>query len=387
MKIKKICGIFLGLIVCLVASFTTFAWDYTLDEGSPIDRIQKGVVEYKGKWYHAGDTIYGYKDYIKLVVGDAKVPLLLGIPHDGAMKGDPEIPRVTKSGRDINTKPFTLGIAELFRKDAGLQPWIIICEIHRQRVDANTFPKLIEERYGVDTDARKTYDSYHELLLLARATMARNLEDTKGGLFIDMHGHGHTYVKGYEEEYISPVDGQKILSKYIRQSEVAYAISNEALEKSDSELDKLAEYSSIYAIVKTNPSVSLSQLIRGPYSLGALLDDEGTVAVPGRLIPVLERNVELFGTDKDGKPRRRPYFNGGYLTRKYGSAIKPAGGNIGFPDNISSIQIETPGITVRNNAVVRSRSIHQFKRAIIKYLNHWYGYDFPNSAYPYTYFK
>ncbi|NGM90211.1 hypothetical protein G5B35_23215, partial [Parapusillimonas sp. SGNA-6] len=207
------------------------------------------------------------------------------------------------------------------------------------------------------------------------------------GLFIDMHGHGHTYVKGYEEEYISPVDGQKILSKYIRQSEVAYAISNEALEKSDSELDKLAEYSSIYAIVKTNPSVSLSQLIRGPYSLGALLDDEGTVAVPGRLIPVLERNVELFGTDKDGKPRRRPYFNGGYLTRKYGSAIKPAGGNIGFPDNISSIQIETPGITVRNNAVVRSRSIHQFKRAIIKYLNHWYGYDFPNSAYPYTYFK
>ncbi len=349
--------------------------------------FQKGVVEYKGKWYKSGDTIYGYNDYVKLVVGDVKAPLFLGIPHDGIMKGDPEIPRATTSGRDAHTKPFTFEIAKLFKKDTGLQPWIIICEINRMRVDANTFPNLVNERYGVNTEARKTYDSYHELMLLARSTMARHLAGTTGGLFIDMHGHGHKYANGREENYISVVNGRKYSSNFIKQSDVAYAISGDALEKPDSELDKLAEYSSIYAIAKAHSSIPFSQLIRGPYSLGALLDDEGVTAVPGKLIPILDRNKELFGVDNNGEAQQRPYYNGGYLIRKYGSGIKPAGGRIGFPDNISSIQIESPGITVLKGEEERSRSTHQFKRAIIKYLNHWYGYDFENSPYPYKYYK
>lgn len=348
------------------------------------ETLEKAVVEYKGKWYHAGDTIYGYKNYVKLVVGDVKVPLLLGIPHDGVMIGTPEIPRATKSGRDINTKPFTLAIADLFRKDTGLQPWVIINEIHRQRVDPNTYPDLLVSRYGKDTEARKTYDSYHELLSLARTTMAINLADTKGGLFIDMHGHAHRYADGREEEYTSIINGRKILSKTIPQSEIGYALSNSALEKPDSELDKLAAYSSIYAIAKNHPAVPFSALIRGPYSLGGLLDAEGLISVPGKDIPTLERDAVRFGLDTKGEAARRPYFNGGFLTRKYGTAAKAIGGTIGFTDNISSLQIETPGITVRNNARVIAYSSHKFKRAIIKYLNYWYGYDFLNSAYPYT---
>ena len=388
-KVKKIFIGLSGVIFCTTASFFSKALPLKDKEITPqtSEPSQKGVVEYKGKWYSSRDTIYGYKDYIKLVAGDIKVPLFLGIPHDGAMKGDPEIPRVITAGRDIYTKPFTFGVAELFKKDTGLQPWIIIGDINRQRMDANTFPNSVEERYGANTEARKTYDSYHELMLLARSTMARHLKGTTGGLFIDMHGHGHTYANGRQEEYISVVDGRKLSSNFVKQSDVAYAISNAALEKSDSELDKLAEYSSIYAIAKAHSSIPFSQLIRGPYSLGALLDDEGAIAVPGKLIPILDRNKELFGTDGNGEANQRPYYNGGYLIRKYGSGIKPAGGNIGFPDNISSIQIETPGITVRREEAERERSKDQFKRAIINYLNHWYGYDFKNSSYPYKYYK
>ena len=218
--------------------------------------------------------------------------------------------------------------------------------------------------------------------------MVTNLAGTKGGLFIDMHGHAHRYANEREEAYISVINGKEIFSRYIRQSEIGYALSSEVFEKPDNELDTMAGYSSIYAIAKVHPEVPFSQLIRGPYSLGALLDDETAISVPGKIIPFLERDAKRFGTDKDGSPRRRPYFNGGYLIRKYGTSAKAIRDRtIGFDDNISSLQIETPGITVRNNVSIRERSTHQFKRAIIKYLNHWYGYDFPNSAYPYTYFK
>ena len=344
------------------------------------------ILTYQGKTYYAGDTIYGYKNYVKLVVGDQGVPLLLGIPHDGALKGKPEIPRTSKSGRDIRTKPFVFRLAKLFKKDTGLQPWIIINEINRQRVDPNTYPNLADKRYGKKSQGRKTYDSYHALMRLARNAMLEQLGDKTGGLFIDIHGHGHRYADGHEEYFTSVIDGSQIASDRIRQSEIGYGLSNAALEKSDAAIDKYAAYAGIYALAKAHPNVPFSALIRGPYSLGALLDAEGTPAVPGSAIPKLERDAEKYGLDAEGKPNRRPYYNGGFLIRKYGTAQKTVGSTLGFNDNISALQIETPNITVRYNAVNMARSSHQYKRAIITYLNHWYGYSFKNSPYPYERF-
>ncbi len=345
---------------------------------------QKGVVEYRGVWYHAGDTVYGYKNYVKLVVGDVKVPLLLGIPHDGTQIGTPEIPITGKTGRDINTKPLTFAIANLFKKDTGLQPWIILSEISRKRMEPNTYIEDVDVRYGLDTEARKTYDSYHELMLLARTTMAKNLANTPGGLFIDMHGHAHRYAYEQEEDYISIVTGKKILSRYIDQSDLGYGLTATALREQDALLDTYVNQSTIAGLAQIHPTVPFSTLLRGPYSLGALLQAEGVVSVPGSVLLAPELDSWKFGANPAGDPKSRPYFNGGFLTRQYGTAKE--GKTIGFADNISSIQIETPGITVRNNPTIIARSSHKFKRAIIQYLNHWYGYDFANAAYPYTYF-
>lgn len=368
-----------------VSTQSTAAIKEGLSERFPENK-KEPILEYQGKWYQAGDTIYGYKNYVKLVVGDLNVPLFLGIPHDGALKGTPEIPKTSRSGRDIRTKPFVFSIAKLFKKDTGMQPWIIINEINRMRVDPNTYPALADKRYGKKSEGRKTYESYHELMLLARNTMLAQLKDKTGGLFIDIHGHGHRYVGEHKEPYTSVIDGSTIQSTRIRQSEVGYALTNAALEKEDAIIDKYAAYSGIYAIAKAHPEVPFSALIRGPYSLGGLLDAEGTPAVPGKDIPKLERDAEKYGTDDKGKPKRRPYYNGGYLTRKYGTAQKTVGSTTGFDDNISALQIETPNITVRYNAANIARSSHQYKRAIINYLNHWYGYNFKNSTYPYEKF-
>ncbi|MEC3878936.1 hypothetical protein [Parapedobacter sp. 10938] len=328
-------------------------------------------LHYKGVDYYAGDTIRGYKDYVYLIVGDMGSPLLLGVPHDGVEKGSPEIPETGTTGRDIHTGPFAEAIAMLFEKDTQMKPWVMVNAIHRKRVDPNTYPDKLHERY-TDPEAIKTYHSYHELLLLARNTLAKNRQGGNGALFLDIHGHAHRYQQ--EEAYTSVLTGEETKSRYIFQVDVGYGISNYSLTQDDAYLDHLADSSSIFYLSKAHPDVPFSELIRGANSFGGLLEAEGVIAVPSDKMTHLERDEHLFGSTSNGEPKRRPYFNGGYCTRKYGTIQK--GKTIGFDDNIISIQIETPGINVRNNAAIRERSAHQFKEALVNYLNHWMGYSF-----------
>lgn len=317
---------------------------------------------YKGKKYLPGDTVYGYKNYVKLVVGDKDAPLLLGVPHDGQAVGNPEIPETGKTGRDINTLPFATAISDAFRKDTRKHPWMVINTIGRKRMDPNTFPEELDARYGIE--ARSTYDSYHELLLTARTAIAAAQKNGKGALYVDVHGHAHTYKSPMP--YIA-VTGKQLVSKFIDQTEIGYGLRTEALRMKDAYLDRLADSSSIYSIAKANPGKSFSALLRGNQSFGGLLEAEKVHAVPGNDLKAPEMNEELF------EKGFRPYFNGGFCTRKYGTTAKGKT-TIGFDDNVSALQIETPGITVRNNASVIAIAAPRFERAIVKYLNIWYGY-------------
>lgn len=350
----------LSVLLLIVLSFK--------NSKNPVDKL----FTYEGKTYKSGDTVYGFKQYVKLVVGDDDAPLLLGVPHDGIGVGSPEIPETGTTGRDINTLPLAFEIAANFKSSTKKRAWIVINTIGRKRVDPNTFPNEVDKRY-VNEDAKSTYLSYHSLLLAARQRMAEVQKNGKGALFLDLHGQAHTYQN--PQPYVS-VSGKMLSSKFIDQTELGYGLSNYAISQSDEYLDKLADSSSIAAIAKSNPQVPFSQMIRGPYSFGGLLESEKVMAVPGTNIKVLEPNAELFGTDAKGNAKRRPYFNGGYCTRKYGTAV--LGNTVGFQDNISSIQAETPGITVRNNEAIREVAGERFSRAIVNYLNKWYGYTYKN---------
>ncbi|WAC40490.1 hypothetical protein [Pedobacter sp. SL55] len=327
---------------------------------------------YEGKSYKPGDTVFGFKQYVKLVVGDDDAPLLLGVPHDGIGVGDPVIPETGTTGRDINTLPLAIEIAANFKSATKKRAWIVINTIGRKRVDPNTFPNEVDKRYASE-DGKQTYLSYHSLLKAARERMGEIQKNGKGGLFLDLHGQAHSYQT--PQPYIS-VKGKELSSKFIDQTELGYGISGYAISQSDEYLDQLADSSSIAAIVKAHPEVPFSQLIRGPYSFGGLLEAEKVVAVPGTNIKTLVADAALFGTDAKGEPKKRPYFNGGYCTRKYGTVV--LGSTTGYKDNISSIQAETPGITVRNNEMVREIAAERFNRAIINFLNKWYGYSFKN---------
>jgi len=326
---------------------------------------------YEGKNYKPGDTVFGYKSYTKLVVGDNDAPLLLGVPHDGVAVGEPEIPETGTTGRDINTLPLAFEIAANFKSATKKRPWIVINTIARKRVDPNTFPNEVDKRY-TSPEAKATYLSYHSLLAAARAQMAAAQKSGRGALFLDLHGQAHSYQT--PQSYLS-VSGKTLSSKFIDQTELGYGLSNYAISQSDDYLNKLADSSSIAAIAKANPNVPFSELIRGPYSFGGLLEAQKVVTVPGTNIKTLDANEALFGTDASGVAKKRPYFNGGYCTRKYGTVV--LGSTVGFADNISAIQAETPGITVRNNDAIRSVAGERFSRAIIAFINKWYGYQYP----------
>lgn len=330
--------------------------------------------------YHPGDTIWGFKNYVYLVVGSEGSPLILGVPHDGVEEGSPVMPEVTTTGRDIYSHPFANLIAEYFENDTEKKPWIIVNTIGRKRVDPNTYPNEANSLYA--GDAYDTYLSYHELLSFARDEVKKDQSCCgKGALFLDVHGHAHSYTGSLTQPYISVVNGNSLNSNFIHQTEVGYGLSNWALEQNNAHLDNIADSASVYHLSTRHPSVNFSDIIRGDSSFGSLLVAEGVVAVPSNALPTLDRNHTLFGGTV-ANPTRRPYFNGGYCTRAYGTI--QAGSTIGFNDSIVSIQIETPGINVRNNANTRERSSHQFKRAIINFLNIWMDYNFTNTSYPYT---
>lgn len=363
----------LSLIILIVGLSYSFSIDTDkyLEHSTKNKEVEISLFKYEGQTYKPGDTVLGYKKYIKLVVGDIDAPLLLGVPHDGTAIGDPEIPETGKTGRDINTLPLAFKIAESFKKTTQKRSWIIINTIGRKRVDPNTFPDEVDVRYK-NEDARKTYHSYHALLTAARMAMARFQKNNKGALFLDLHGHAHTYT--HPQTYIS-TSGKILSSKFIDQTELGYGLSSYAISQDDAYLNALADSSSIAYLSKAHPEIPFSEMIRGAFSFGGLLEAAGVPAVPGNKIKTLEINEALFGKTETGVVKARPYFNGGFLIRKYGTIQK--GKTItGFDDNIVAIQAETPGITVRNNNAIIEVSGERFNRAIVTYLNKWFGYNY-----------
>lgn len=270
------------------------------------------------------------KDAIEIRVGDLKSPIMLASPHDGEyepvgvdVRDHPDAETV----RDINTTPLVERAADTLQKITGLRPHILVNLIKRDRMDPN---RSEDQTYLTSYKMLDAYHVYHQNLKIARQIIKDNVGK---GLFIDMHGHGHTGKDRIEVGYI------------LTKADVNDSLSNKYM-------DLKAGKSSIYGIAKTS-DYSFSNLVRGPVSFGALLADEGLPAVPSD-VPGLQW------------PGADDYFNGGYCTLAYGSI---AGGNI------SAIQLETDGPHTRNSAELTRTAGGGIAKAIIKYFRLHFGME------------
>lgn len=286
------------------------------------DNQKKGgestVVDYK-----PNTTVYGSNKYVRFIVGDLNSPIILASPHDGTitpssmpLRDNPDAVTV----RDLYVTDLTLEISNALYEKTGIRPHVIVNDVARSRMEPN---RDLNETYHKSEAANELWKEYHAFLKGAQTMVAKNVGK---GLFIDMHGHGHTK--------------QRI--------EVGYIVSKTNLNSTDAVLNSVPGTSSIYHLAN-NSSYTFSQLIRGDYAFGTLLGNNGVPAVPSK---------------QDPKPNNDDYFNGGYCTLEYGS--KNGG-------TVSAIQLETNGSNLRNNASQRKASGVKMANAIIEYMQKHYG--------------
>ena len=233
-------------------------------------------------------------------VRSGTLPIILTVPHGGALKPDNVLARrYGVTGTDSNTIPLAEMIIEELAARYGGKPHAIISRLSRTRLDPNR--ELAEAAQG-DPTAIAAWHRFHDSAQKACDTV---MKKNGMGLLLDIHGHRHL--------------DQRV--------ELGYLVKGEILKHSDAELNAdaaLIASTSIRDLDKRSPQ-SFAELVRGPKSLGGLLEFNGFRCLPS---PSKANPAFLAG-----------YFSGVYDVAAHGSR---SGGTV------SAIQVECPWYNVRD---------------------------------------
>lgn len=275
--------------------------------------------------YEDGVSYFGRNDYVEYIPGT--LPVILSAPHGGDLTPTEIANRATGViVTDRNTRELTLAVRDAFIDLTGAAPHVVISHLDRVKLDPN---REIAEAAQGDPFAERAWEEYHGFIERARVEAAEMGE----GMYFDMHGHGH------------PED----------RLELGYLLSADRLNGDDGSLNSLAtvQQTSIREIGRDS-GLPFSQVIRGPTSLGGLLEERGVPAVPSPSIPGP-------GTD--------PYFSGGYSTWRHGS--------LADTELVSGIQIEHHYRGLRNSDANRRAFATVLADAVRAFMLEHMGYFEP----------
>jgi N-formylglutamate amidohydrolase len=271
-----------------------------------------------------GNSYYGTNNYIEYIAGN--LPLIITVPHGGDM-GPSSIPDRT-CGSETVTDSYTVELAQEIKAAifqlTGKYPHIVINHLKRIKLDANR--DLTEAACG-NSYAITAWNEFHTFI--GNAKTAVNTTYGKG-LYIDLHGHGHS----------------------VQQLELGYLLTTAELSVSDVTLNQATtkNKSSIKNLANSNVlSLAHADLIRGDFSLGAMMETLGYPSVPSK--------INRFPVST--------YFTGGYNSDRYGS--KTSG-------TIDAIQIEC-NQDVRFTTAARQTFATKAAQVLLDYLTKHY---FPN---------
>jgi hypothetical protein len=246
------------------------------------------------------------------------LPLVIAAPHGGRLDPDDIPDRASGvTTRDADTDLLARELAEAVARRAGTWPHLVICHLRRSKVDCNRDALVAA---GGNPKALATWRAFHEAIARARAAAGR-------GLFLDLHGHSHP-------------EGRV---------ELGYLLGEEQLLERGPAFESLAPVSSLAALLRTSPG-SFEELVRGPTSLGGLLEAAGYSSVPSPRFP---------------DPGGAAYFRGGYNTARYRASRE---GEAWF-----SLQVECPRPGVRDSPESRLRFAEALATALGTFLEHHAG--------------
>jgi hypothetical protein len=257
-------------------------------------------------------------------VRSGTLPIILTVPHGGTLKPENVLARrYGVTGMDANTAPLSEMIIEELESLYGGKPHAIFARLHRSRLDPN---RDIKEAAQGEPTAEAAWHRFHDGTKKAcDAVMKKH----GYGLLLDIHGHRH-------------ID-QRV--------ELGYLIKGEQLKATDTELNAdaaLIASTSIRDLDKRSPQ-SFAELVRGPQSLGGLLEFCGFRCLPS---PTKSFPGVLAG-----------YFSGAYDITAHGSRD---GGTV------SAIQVECPWNKVRD----RPENQRRFAKALAESLGVYFEAHF-----------
>ena len=258
--------------------------------------------------YNYGQTYQGRNGYTTYYPGN--IPLILSIPHGGDITPS-EISNRTYgvTVTDSNTVELGIAIRNYFYANYNIRPYVIINNLKRTKLDANR--DRVEAAQG-NIYAERAFDEFHFYIENAREDIISKFGT---GVLFDIHGHG-----------INP-DGFNDLRTWI-----GYLLTSDELDNSNDYIDQNISINdvSIYSLLNSSGQ-SLSDLLSGPSSLGALFEENNYGALP---------------SPESRSPEGMRYFSGGYNTFRYGT-------NREF--NFSSIQLEFPFQGLRDTPQSRTQ--------------------------------
>jgi hypothetical protein len=273
--------------------------------------------------YQSGQSYFGRHEYIEYLAGD--FPLIISAPHGGTLR-PAEIPDRTWGSwaHDTRTEELARTFQEVFYGNTGRRPHIIICHLHRTKLDAN------RDREEAAQGSARAERAWHEFHGFIEAAKRQATAEYGRGFYIDLHGHGHA----------------------IGRLEWGYLISGANLALGDDILNGTywIRRSSLRDLVYSS-SRAHSLLLRGPYSLGTLLAERGYRSVPSSGEP---------------DPQGEPYWSGGYNTARHGSRD---GGTV------SGVQLECHGSGVRDSAASRLAFAQALTEALVVYFERHLGIE------------
>ena len=271
----------------------------------------------------AGSPEFGSRGLIEYQPGS--LPIIIGAPHGGLLK-PAAMPDRTYGvlDQDRNTQELARLLHAALLKRTGGSPHLILCLLHRSKLDCNR--EIVEATQGAE-QARQSWQDWHNFIARSKSTV---LEQFGAGLYLDVHGHQH------KEGRI----------------ELGYMVSPEKLRQADEQLDndRLAIHASSIRELDQRSPASFASLLRGPSSLGALLEACGYPSVPSPKFP--------------SPGEKELYFRGGFNTDTHGSRT---GGTI------SAIQIECPYDGVRDTVLNRAKFIDVLSEALTVWYKTHYG--------------
>ena len=258
--------------------------------------------------YLYGETYQGRKGYTTYYPGN--IPVILSIPHGGDISPS-EISNRTYgvTVTDSNTIELGIAIRNYFYSNHNVRPYVIINNLKRTKLDAN---RDKAEAAQNNIYAERAFDEFHFYIEKAREDIVSKFST---GILFDIHGHG-----------INP-DGFNDLRTWI-----GYLLTADELDNSNDYIDQNISINdvSIYSLLNSSGQ-TLSQLLSGPNSLGALFENNNYTALP---------------SPESRSPEGMRYFSGGYNTFRYGT-------NREF--NFSSIQLEFPFQGLRDTPQSRTQ--------------------------------